>query len=187
MRRHLVVARPPVVVVTGIKGGLYALAVTLAARVAFPGKADGSLVRNGGEVIGSSLLGQSFEGPMWFHSRPGTATSPISGPTNLGPDNPALASAVAERTAVIVVQAPDVTQVPADAVTGGGSGLDPDITVANARLQAPRVARARGISETAVLSLIDAQTTARTLGFLGEPRVNVLALNLALDGLASGP
>jgi potassium-transporting ATPase KdpC subunit len=184
MRRHLVVAVRMLVAMTVLTGIAYPLAVTALGHVAFRDRSEGSLVTNDGAVVGSSLLGQPFDGPAWFHPRPGAYDGAASGATNLGPTNPQLARDVAGRVAGLRAEGA-AGPVPADAVTTSGSGLDPDISVAYARLQAPRVARARGASLDDVLALIDSSTRGRTFGFLGEPRVNVLALNLAVEGLAS--
>ena len=188
MRRQLVPALVVFLAFTVLTGVAYPLAVTGIAQVAFPGQADGSLIERDGEVVGSRLVGQSFSGPRYFHPRPSAAgegyDAMASGPSNLGPTNEELLAAVRQRrieyrrdnglTASV--------QVPVDAVTASGSGLDPHISLANSRLQAPRVARERGLSLDRVLALIDEHTDGRALGFLGEPGVNVLRLNLALDG-----
>jgi K+-transporting ATPase ATPase C chain len=179
MRRHLLIAVRAFVVLTVVTGIVYPLAVTAIARVAFHARADGSLVSVDGGVVGSSLLGQSFDGAGWFHPRPGAYDGAASGPTN-----PELARDVRGRILSLREQGAEGT-LPADAVTTSGSGLDPDISVAYARLQAPRVAAERGLAVEEVLGLIDRETTGRTFGVLGEPRVNVLALNLAVQGLAS--
>jgi K+-transporting ATPase ATPase C chain len=187
MRRQLVPALVAFLVFTVLLGLVYPLAVTGVAQVAFPGRADGSLLERDGTVVGSSLIGQTFAGPQYFHPRPSSAgdgyDAMSSSASNLGPSNPELLDAVAERMQVYRDEnglSAD-QRVPVDAVTGSGSGLDPHISVANARLQAARVARERGMSLDDVLALIDAQTQGRSLGFLGEPGVNLLELNLALD------
>ncbi len=168
--------------------GVYPLIVTLAGRGLFPGRADGSLLVRGGVVVGSSLIGRSFEGPRYFHPRPSAAGAgydgTASGGTNLGPLSKALSEAVARRAADYRAEngLPAGTLVPADAVTSSASGLDPHISPTNARLQAARVARARGLAESFVLSRVEAFTEGRDLGVLGEPRVNVLKLDLDLDG-----
>lgn len=187
MRTQLGAAVRALLVLTVVVGLAYPLAVTGVAQVAFHDKANGSLVHRGGQVVGSSLIGQRFDGDQWFHPRPSAAGNgydgQASGPSNLGPSNPALLDAVSRRTADYRAEnglAADQA-VPVDAVTASASGLDPDISVANARLQAPRVAAARGMPVDAVLRLVDAHTTPRSLGFLGEDAVNVLDLNLALD------
>jgi K+-transporting ATPase ATPase C chain len=176
-------------VLTVLTGLLYPLAMTGVGQVVFGDKADGSLITDAdGRVVGSSLIGQAFDGDRWFQPRPSAAGDGYDGTasssSNLGPTNPELLDTVAERvdayrsTNGLTAGA----RVPIDAVTASGSGLDPQISVANARLQAARVAAARGLSVQEVDDLIDAHTTGRSLGFLGEPGVNVLQLNLALDG-----
>jgi K+-transporting ATPase ATPase C chain len=170
-----------------IAGIIYPLAMTGLAQVIFPGKADGSLVKKGGQVIGSRLIGQDFTAPKYFLPRPSAAGAGYdamdSSFSNLGPTNKALADRVQAAVKADIAADPGLTfgQVPIDMVTTSGSGLDPDITVANARAQAPRVAAARGLSVSAVLDMVAKHTSGRQLGFLGEPRVNVLELNLALD------
>ena len=163
---------------------LYPLAVTGIAGLVMPGRAGGSLVRSGGAVVGSALIGQQFPGPEWFHGRPDRFDPAASGATNLGPSNERLPQAVrlaADEVARDWSGGP--VPIPADAVSGSGSGLDPHISPEYARLQAPRVAAARGLEAQEVLNLVDRFTTGRTLGFLGEPRVNVLLLNLSLSAL----
>ena len=153
-------------------------------------KADGSLIEVDGVVVGSELLGQAFASPAYFQSRPSAAGAGYDGSassgSNLGPTNPDLLTSIEERVAAYR-QANGLsndTMVPVDAVTASGSGLDPAISVANARLQAPRVAAERNMDLDDVLAMIDDNTTGRTLVVLGEPAVQVVALNLALDGLA---
>ena len=187
MRRQLAPALRMLLVMTVLVGVAYPLAVTGVAQGLFPHQADGSLVKRDGKVVGSSLLAQSFTGARWFHPRPSAAgpngyDGAASGASNLGPTNPALLHAVADRVTQYRREnglAPNVA-VPVDAVTSSGSGLDPDISVANARLQAPRVARSRGLSVATVLALVDGHTRGRAWGVLGERTVNVLDLNLAL-------
>jgi potassium-transporting ATPase KdpC subunit len=187
MRRQLLPALRILLVLTVLCGVAYPLLVTGFAQVAFADKADGSLVHDArGTVVGSSLIGQAFTGDQWFHGRPSSAgagyDATASASSNLGPTNPELLKAVKAR--VIAYrhenELPAGTKVPVDAVTGSGSGLDPQISVANARLQAPRVARARHLPVKEVLALIDRHTDGRSLGFLGEPGVNVVTLNLSL-------
>ena len=168
--------------------GLYPLAVWVAGHGLSPEKSEGSLVMSKGKVIGSSLLAQGFWGPHYFHPRPSAAgkgyDSARSGATNWGPLSKKLIDTVRERVVVYRAEnhlAPD-TPVPADAVTASASGLDPHISVKNALLQARRVAKARSLTVELVMEKIDAHTEGRTLGILGEPRVNVLMLNLDLDG-----
>ena len=180
------------VVMTALTGVAYPLLVTGIAQAAFPHAANGSIVTVDGQAVGSTLIGQSFSAPKYFWSRP-SATGPManngvaSGGSNWGANNPALADAVKAR--IDALHAADLSQkkaVPIDLVTASGSGLDPDISLAAALYQMPRIARARGIREQAVQDLIDAQARMPWLGVVGEPRVNVLALNLALDGKAAG-
>jgi len=189
MRRQVWPALRMLLVFTVLFGLAYPLAVTGVAQGLFPHKANGSLVKRGGHVVGSSLLGQAFTSPGYFHPRPSAAGSGYDGAasaaSNLGPTNPTLLQSVGERAAAYRQEnglAPNAP-VPVDAVTASGSGLDPDISVANARLQAARVANARGVSPARVLALIDQRTNPRAWGFLGERTVNVLGLNLALDRL----
>jgi K+-transporting ATPase ATPase C chain len=187
IRRQLVTAVLALAVLTALTGLAYPLAVTGIAQVAFPSRADGSLVERDGRVVGSRLIGQAFSGSRWFHPRPSAAgdgyDAMASSASNLGPTNPALASAVRGRAAAYRTQngLRPAAHVPIDAVTASGSGLDPDISPANARLQAPRVAHARGLPVDDVLALVSKYTDRRSLGFLGEHGVNVLELNLALD------
>jgi K+-transporting ATPase ATPase C chain len=170
-------------------GVLYPLVVTGIAQLVFPRQANGSLIVQNGRTVGSALIGQQFTDPGYFWGRL-SATSPYpydaaaSSGSNLGPTNPALLDEVKARIAALKAADPGNTQlIPVDLVTSSGSGLDPDISVAAALYQIPRVARLRGLSQSAVRALVDQYTRGRTLGFLGEPRVNVLQLNLALDGL----
>ncbi len=175
-------------VLTVLLGVLYPLAV-LGAGQAFGDRADGQPVLLDGEVVGSRLLGQQFEGEEWFLSRPAANDydSLASAPSNLGPSNPDLVVLVAQRRAEVAEReglAP--ADVPPDAVTASGSGLDPHISPAYAALQAPRVAAARGLDLTQVQAAIEEATAGRSLGFLGEPGVNVLELNLAVLKLGQG-
>ena len=189
---QIVVALRVAVVALVLCGLLYPLAVLAVGQTAFSGAADGSLVRRGGRVVGSVLIGQPFAAPRYFHPRPSSAgdgyDGRASGGSNLGPSSPELATIVGERAAAYRDEnhlAADVP-VPVDAATASGSGLDPEISPANARLQVARVADARGMPPGRVRALVDAHTTGRFLGVLGEPGVNVLELNLALDGAANG-
>ena len=175
---------------TLLTGVVYPAAVTVGARTLFPRQAEGSLIRDGATIRGSALIGQPFTSPGYFWGRP-SATSPAynaaaSSGSNRGPINPALAQAVTDRVAAFRAADPGNTAaVPVDLVTASGSGLDPHITPAGAAYQVARVARARGLPEAQVQLLVAAYTEGRTYGVLGEPRVNVLRLNLALD--ARGP
>jgi K+-transporting ATPase ATPase C chain len=176
------------VVLTLITGVVYPALVTAIGGVAFSDQAKGSLLRRDGQIVGSSLIGQSFSDPRHFWSRP-SATSPMannaanSGGSNQGPLNPALVDAVKGRVEALRKADPGNTApVPVDLVTASASGLDPHISVAAAEYQVARVARARGLVPDAVRAVVARHTEGRQLGFLGEPRVNVLALNLELDG-----
>jgi K+-transporting ATPase ATPase C chain len=187
MRRQLLAALGMVLVFTVLTGLVYPLVVTGVAQVAFHDKAEGSLVKRDGKVIGSEWIGQPFTKPEYFHPRPSATGDGYDGSSsagsNLGPTNEEFVHEVEQRVAAYRKEnGLDLdTRVPADAVTASGSGLDPNISVANARLQAPRVAAARDTSVEDVLALVDDHTTGRALGFLGEKAVNVLNLNLALD------
>ena len=174
---------------TVLTGLLYPLVVTGIAQLVFPSQANGSLISSNGQTVGSSLIGQQFDDPKYFWGRL-SATGPYpynaaaSSGSNLGPTNPALLDEVKARIAALKAADPTNTQpIPVDLVTSSGSGLDPNISVAAALYQLPRVAKARGLSEAALRTLVDKYTQGRQLGFLGEPRVNVLELNLALDGI----
>lgn len=177
------------VLMTVLLGIAYPLAITGIAQLIFPHQANGSLVRQGDTVIGSSLLGQYFSKPEYFHPRPSAAHADGGGPgydplnsggTNLAPSSQKLVDAV---TAAVQANQPDNpnASVPGDLVTASASGLDPDISPAAAEFQIPRVAKARGISEEAVRKAVKECTKGRTFGLLGEPRVNVLRLNILLD------
>jgi K+-transporting ATPase ATPase C chain len=169
--------------------GLYPLTAWVLAHGLFPGKAEGSLITRDGAVLGSSLIGQGFASPQYFHPRPSAAgkgyDAAQSGGSNLGPLSKSLVEEVARRVAAYRAEngLPDSAPVPADAVTASGSGLDPHISVTNALLQVPRVARARGLAGEDVRKKVEACAEGRTLGILGDPRVNVLRLNLALDAV----
>jgi K+-transporting ATPase ATPase C chain len=180
-----------VLVFTLLTGAVYPAAITVVARLAFPRQAGGSLIVRDGKEVGSSLLGQYTDDPKYFWGRL-SATSPSpdnaasSSGSNLGPSNPALRDAVKARVAALrALDSTNTAPVPIDLATASGSGLDPHISPAAAEYQLARVARARGIDTTTVRALVLAHTEGRQLGILGEPRVNVLELNLALDRLGA--
>jgi K+-transporting ATPase ATPase C chain len=187
MTSHL---RPAIVVfsaLTLICGVIYPLAVTGIGAAAFPAQAAGSIVEVNGKAVGSSLIGQSFSSPRYFWGRP-SATGPMpnnaagSGGSNQGPNHPALLDAVKGRIDALKAADPfNTLAIPVDLVTASASGLDPEISLAGARYQAGRVAAARKMTAEQVLALVDSLQQKQYLGFFGEPRVNVLALNLALD------
>ena len=187
MTAHLRPALVSLLLLTLITGVAYPLVVTGVAQVVFPHQANGSLIVRDGRTIGSALIGQPFDDPKYFWGRP-SGTSPrynaaSSSGSNLGPTNPAQITAVQGRVEVLHAADPGNTApVPVDLVTASASGLDPHISPAAALYQVPRVARVRGLSPEAVRLLVERHTEGRWLGLLGEPRVNVLALNLALDG-----
>ncbi len=190
--RQLTPAVAAVALFTVLLGLVYPLVTTGISQVLFDHRADGSLIERDGTVVGSELIGQAATAPGYFHPRPSAAGDGYDGMassgSNLGPTNPDFLATVAERVAAYRAEngLADQVAVPVDAVTASGSGLDPHISVANARLQAPRVAQARGVSEDAVLELIDRHTTSAPLSILGDAGVNVLLLNLALDELGAG-
>jgi K+-transporting ATPase ATPase C chain len=186
------IATAVLVVLTGV---VYPLAMTALAQATFRNDADGSLVQLNGTDVGSSRIGQAWKGPEWFYGRPSAVdydASTASG-TNLGPTSQTLSDDISKRIAQILKLEGSYTtgltasQIPVDLVTASASGLDPDISVAAARFQAPRIAATRHLRIDQVQQLIDENTTSKTLGFLGAPHVNVLALNLALAALASSP
>lgn len=177
------------IALTVITGVVYPLVVTGIAQVVFPAQANGSLIQQGDKLVGSSLIGQGFTDAKYFWSR-GSATSPngynaaASSGSNLGPLAPGLEEGVKGRVDALVDADPEHRKpVPVDLVTASGSGLDPHVSPAGARYQVARVAQARGLDAKVVQQLVDQHTEGRQLGFLGEPRVNVLQLNLALDAL----
>ena len=177
---------------TVITGLLYPAVVTGAAQAAFPYQADGSLITDGGRVVGSELVGQSFTDPVYFWGRPSALGASYSAMTstgtNQGPLNPALAEAVQARVAALRAADPgNAAPVPVDLVTASGSGLDPDISPAAAYYQVPRIARLRERTADEIRALVDRTIEERTVGVFGERRVNVLALNRALDALAGPP
>ena len=183
--------RPAIVILalfTLITGVLYPLAVTGVAQAFFPLKANGSLIERNGQILGSELIGQPFSDPRYFWGRlSATGSYPYnaaaSSGSNLGPTNPAMVEAVKTRVQALQAVDPGNTRpIPIDLVTASASGLDPHISLAAALYQVPRVARERGLSEEQVRRLVEQFTEGRQFGFLGEPRVNVLKLNLALDG-----
>ena len=190
LRRSLVA----LVVLTAVFGFAYPAVMTGFAQVAFRNKADGSLVKVNGKVVGSKLAAQPFAKPGYFHPRPSAVSYNAAGTSfaNLGPTNPDLASNVKkEAEAILKLERPynpglKLGDIPVDAVTTSGSGVDPQISPANSQLQARRVAAVRHLPLSTVQSLIRANTDGRSLGFFGEPGVNVLELNLALDRTASG-
>jgi K+-transporting ATPase ATPase C chain len=198
MRRILWTAIVMTIVMTILTGLAYPLAITGIAQGLFHHQANGSLVSGpNGQIVGSELIGQSFADakgnplPVWFQPRPSAAGTGYdamsSGAANLGPTNPALISAVSSAEAAYLSfnRLPAGTTVPVDAVTSSGSGLDPEISIASARLQAPRVAAARGLPLATVQRLVNAATVGRVLGMMGEPGVNVLDLNLSLARLGT--
>ena len=195
--------RPAIVLLlalTAITGLAYPLAMTGIAGVLFPKQAQGSLIEKGGKVIGSALIGQEFKDDKYFHGRPSATLAPDpndsaktvsapynaanSGGSNLGPTSKALADRLKEDVDKLKAENPNAA-VPVDLVTTSASGLDPDISPEAAEFQVPRVAKARHMSEDQLKQLVAANTKGRLLGLLGEPRVNVLALNLALDQVAA--
>jgi len=194
MLRELKTSIVALLALSVLTGLVYPLVITVIAQLVFPGPANGSLVVVDGVVRGSSLIGQEWRGERWFHGRPSaTAPEPYvplpSTGSNLGPTNPALAQAFAERAAALRADASDgdgsgaTRQIPVELLTSSASGLDPHVSPAGARLQVERVARARGLEPARVRALVEEHVEGRMLGMLGEPRVNVLALNLALEAL----
>jgi K+-transporting ATPase ATPase C chain len=182
--KNLVAAVLMTIVTTLILGVIYPLAITAIAQVAFPSQANGQLIERDGKVVGSRIIGQGFSSPGYFHSRPSAAGTGYdaanSAGSNLGPTNKKLIDAVTANVEAARKENPNAP-VPIDLVTTSASGFDPHISPAAADFQIPRVAKERGIMEADVRRLVDANTAGRQLGFFGEPRVNVLELNLALD------
>ncbi|MET0515726.1 MAG: potassium-transporting ATPase subunit KdpC [Nitrospiraceae bacterium] len=190
MKDHIRPALMMLLIMTVLTGLVYPLAITGLAQLFFPEQANGSLILRDGRVIGSKLIGQYFDKPAYFWSRP-SATSPFpynaaaSSGSNLGPTNPALLDAVRARVAALrAIDPGNNSPVPVDLVTASGSGLDPHISPAAALYQVKRVARVRSLDESTVQALVTQYTEGRQLGFLGERRVDVLQLNLALDSLS---
>ena len=184
MRENLRIALLMTLVTTVIFGVIYPLGVTGLAQLLFPAQANGSLIQINGQLVGSALLGQSFASPQYFHSRPSAAGAGYdasqSGGTNLGPTNHQLLDRVKADVDKLHAENPS-SAIPVDLVTASGSGLDPEISIAAAQFQEVRVARARGMSKAEVSALVSKHTLGRQFGFLGEPRVRVLELNLELD------
>jgi K+-transporting ATPase ATPase C chain len=179
-------------VLTLLTGIVYPVAMVGLAHLLFPHQAEGSLIVRQGQVVGSALIGQNFSSPRYFHPRPSAAgdkgyDAANSSGSNLGPTNKTLIETVRARASALREHEPgiDHSEIPVDLVTASGSGLDPEITPAAAEVQVPRVAKARGLSEDAVRSVVLTHTRGRVLWVLGEPGVNVLELNLALDNLRS--
>ncbi|HKV05446.1 MAG TPA: potassium-transporting ATPase subunit KdpC [Candidatus Acidoferrales bacterium] len=187
MKKNLLISIWFTLATTVLFGIVYPLVVTGLAQVIFPKQANGSLIRQNGKLVGSYLIGQPFTAPGYFYSRPSAAGAAGYDPTassgsNLGPTSKALTDRVAASVQALQPTNPN-TPIPADLVTTSGSGLDPDISPASAEFQIPRVARERGMSEQDLRSLVAKHSKGRQFGFLGEPRVNVLELNLDLDAV----
>lgn len=182
--RHTITALLMTIVTTVLLGLVYPMAVTVIAQLVFFDKANGSLITRDGHVVGSALLGQTFTSPQYFHGRPSAAGNGYdaanSSGTNLGPTNKKLIDSVTAAVVAARAENPGVP-VPVDLVTTSGSGLDPHVSPASALFQVPRVARERHVSDAEVRAIVESHIEGRQFGFLGEPRVNVLLLNLALD------
>ena len=187
MWRHAQIAIRLAVITALLLGVAYPLLITGLSQALFPRQANGSLVRSGGRVMGSELIGQQFTRPEYFHPRPSAAgrgyDATASGGSNLGPTSRALAQRVSAEAARLQEENPGLSagHIPADMITTSASGLDPDISLANADAQAHRIAKARGMSQDEVGRIIRSNLTDRQFGLLGEPRVNVLRLNLSLN------
>jgi K+-transporting ATPase ATPase C chain len=184
MKKELILALRFTLVTTLVFGLIYPLGMTGLSHLLFPKQAAGSLIEKNGHVVGSKLIGQTFSSDKYFHSRPSAAgtgyDASASSPSNLAPTNQALVDRVKSDVAKLQQENPGVA-IPADLVTSSGSGLDPEISPAAAEFQIPRVAKARGLTVDAIRALVARHTQGRTLGIFGEPRVNVLELNLDLD------
>jgi K+-transporting ATPase ATPase C chain len=185
MKKHLITAILYTVVTAVLLGIGYPLAITGIAHLVFPRQAAGQLITRNGEVVGSHLIGQAFTGPTYFHSRPSSAGTGYDAGASSGSNLAPTSKALIDRTQASVTAEQTGAAVPVDLVTASGSGLDPDISPAAAMYQVARVATERHLSQAEVSDLVKRHVTQRQLGLLGEPRVNVLELNLALDGLAA--
>ena len=189
MLKQLKIAFYMTIITTILCGVLYPLAVTGAAQLLFPGRANGSLLTANGKIVGSRLIGQSFTSPAYFHPRPsaaGNGYDPLSsGGSSLGPTNRQLSDRILAEAAKLHAENPGAA-IPADLLTTSASGLDPEISIEAAEFQIPAISQARSIPEPELRLLVEAHLIARQFGFLGEPRVNVLELNLALDAAHPG-
>jgi K+-transporting ATPase ATPase C chain len=183
MKKHLITSLLYTAITAVLLGLVYPLAITGVAHVLFPKQAEGQLVRQNGQIIGSQLIGQPFTGPLYFHSRPSSAGTGYDASSSSGSNLAPTSKALVDRITASQAAESNGTDVPVDLVTASASGLDPDITPAAAMYQVQRVAAARKLPATRVADLVRANITPRQLGLLGEPRVNVLQLNLALDGI----